>query len=114
VKAASTYDRFPTVRVSDSEDGCYIGWKSIAEALQPLAPVTAVEIYPGCDVGAIETALTSALKPEIVIRSEEALLPPETIESTIYSTLGKDRVFGLMRPWTLDEFFSPEKLAMLR
>jgi mannose-6-phosphate isomerase class I len=114
VKAASTYDRFPTVRFSDSEDGCYIGWKRISEALQPLTPVTVVEIYPGCDVGAIETALVSALKPEIVIRSEEALLPPETIESTIYSTLGKDRVFALMRPWTLDEFFNPEKLAMLR
>jgi mannose-6-phosphate isomerase class I len=114
VKAPSTYDRFPTVRVSDPDAVCCVGWEKIAEALLPLPPVTVVETYPGCDVDCIETALASALKPELIVRSEEALLPPEIIESTIYATLGTDRVFAFMRPWDLEAFFCPDKLALLR
>jgi len=66
VKSTSTYDRFPTVAVSDSNAGCYVGWEKIAEALQPLPPITVVEIYPGCDVDRIETSLASTLKPEVL------------------------------------------------
>jgi mannose-6-phosphate isomerase class I len=113
VKGPSTYDRFPTVAVSDSNAGCYVGWEKIAEALQPLPPITVVEVYPGCDVDRIETTLASALKPELVIRSEDALLSSEIIESTIYSTLGTDRVFAFMRPWDLESFFCPNELALL-
>jgi mannose-6-phosphate isomerase class I len=114
VKAPSSYDRFPTVRVSDSDATCYIGWGKIADALRPLPPVTVVELYPGCDADLIETSLASLLKPELILRSAEALLRPEIIESTIYSTLGTDRVFAFMRPWDLESFFSPDKLALLR
>ena len=114
MKGSSTYDRFPTVAVSDWNASCYVGWEKIAEALQPLPPITVVEIYPGCDVERIETSLASTLKPELIIRSEEALLPPEIIESTIYATLGTDRVFAFMRPWDLEAFFCPDKLALLR
>jgi mannose-6-phosphate isomerase class I len=114
VKEPSAYDRFPTVRISDSDAGCYVGWGKIADALQPLRPVTVVEAYPGCDIDHIETRLAPALKPELIIRSMEALLPAEIIESRIYSTLGTDRVFALMRPWDLEAFFCPDKLASLR
>lgn len=111
---ASTYDRFPAVRISDSDDPCYVGWSRIAAALEPLPPVTVVEIYPGCDARAIERALVSSLQPGLVIRAEEAYLSPEQIESRIYSTLGTDRVFAFMRPWQLKDFFCPEKLASLQ
>lgn len=114
MKSRSTYDRFPTVRISDSDEACYVGWQRIAEALQPLPPVTVVEVYPGCDTASIERALASILKPELIIRAEDAFLTAEQIESTIYATLGTDRVFSFMRPWKLDDFFCPEKLAALR
>ncbi len=114
MKSRSTYDRFPAVRISDADEGCYVGWQKIAEALQPLPPVTVIEVYPGCDRTLIERELASVLKPELVIHAEDAFLPPEHIENTIYSTLGADRVFAFMRPWKLDDFFCPEKLASLR
>jgi mannose-6-phosphate isomerase class I len=114
VKAPSTYDRFPTVSVSDSDAACRVGWEKIAEALQPLPSVTVVEVYPGCDTDHIETSLTSILKPELIIRSQEALLPADAIENKIYATLGTDRVFAFMRTWNLEAFFCPEKLALLR
>jgi len=114
VKSRSTYDRFPAVRISDGSEACYVGWQKIAEALQPLPPVTVIEAYPGCDTASIKRELASVLKPELIIRAEDAFLPPEQIESTIYSTLGTDRVFAFMQPWKLDDFFCPEKLASLR
>ncbi|MGH9697015.1 MAG: hypothetical protein ACRD5Z_22915, partial [Bryobacteraceae bacterium] len=111
MKDPSTYDRFPTVPISDSNAACYVGWQKIAEALRPLPPITVVEVYPGCDADHIETSLASALKPELIIRSEEALLPAEIIENTIYATLGTDRVFAFLRPWNLEAFFCPDKLV---
>jgi mannose-6-phosphate isomerase class I len=114
LKSRSTYDRFPTVSVSDSNAGCFVGWEEICGALQPLPPVTVVEVYPGCDTDHIEASLAAILKPELIIRSEEALLTAEVIENKVYSTLGTDRVFAFMHPWTLEDFFCPDKLASLR
>ena len=114
VKTHSTYDRFPAVHISDSDAGCYVGWAEICQALQPLVEVTVVEVYPGCDTNGIEASLTSVLKPDLIIRSEEALLPADVIEKKIYSTLGTDRVFAFMHSWTLGDFFCPDKLTSLR
>jgi mannose-6-phosphate isomerase class I len=114
VKTHSTYDRFPAVHISDSDADCYVGWAEICQALQPLAAVTVVEVYPGCDTNGIEASLTSVLKPDLIIRSEEALLSADVIEEKIYSTLGADRVFAFMQPWTLGDFFCPDKLTSLR
>src|ERR1700722_15788188 len=114
VKTHSTFDRFPAVHISDSDARCYVGWAEICQALQPLAAVTVVEVYPGCDTNGIEASLTSVLKPDLIIRSEEALLSADVIEEKIYSTLGADRVFAFMQPWTLGDFFCPDKLTLLR
>jgi mannose-6-phosphate isomerase class I len=110
----STYDRFPTVHISDSDADCHVGWEEICAALLPLSRVTVVEAYPGVDVDSIERTIVPLLKPELVIRSEEALLPAAILEDKFRSALGNDRVFACMQPWTLDSFFSTEKIASLR
>ena len=67
-----------------------MGWAEICQALQPLAAVTVVEVYPGCDTNGIEASLTSVLKPDLIIRSEEAFLSADMIEKKISSELFKD------------------------
>jgi mannose-6-phosphate isomerase class I len=114
VNHCSNYDRFPVVPISISPEGCYAGWQQISDALLPLPPITVVEVYPGCDTDSIARSLSSLLQPELVLRSEEALLPAEQIESDIYSTLGDDRVFAVMQAWDLASFFCSKKIASLR
>ena len=48
----SNYDKYPLVRVSDSQDGCETGWDAIGRRLKasvrPGRFVICVECYPGC------------------------------------------------------------------
>ncbi len=108
------YDLCPAVRVSNSAEDCRLGWDEICTALRPLPHCTVIEIYPGGDVDLIEASLLARLKPDLVIRSLDALLPPEEIENNIYQPLGTDRVFAFMQERRLESFFSAEKIDLLR
>ncbi len=112
----ANYDRFPFVRVTDKDTDCFAGWKNIGDALQPApAPyLTVVEMYPGCDVSAIESRLIPALKPDLILRSQDALLTPAELDEKFRQTLGDDPVFARMRPWELQDFFCPVKLGHLQ
>lgn len=112
--SSTSYDRFPFVAVSGDDADCRVGWEEIGNLLQPLRARTVVELYPGCDAEAIEAGLVAALRPDVVLRSEDALLSPAEIERKFATTLGDDRVFACMRPWALQEFFDPKKLADAR
>ncbi len=57
----SNYDKYPVVRVSDSRDGCEMGWDAIGRRLKasmrPGRFVICVECYPGCFEKEIEKQL---------------------------------------------------------
>ncbi len=108
--ATPPYDRSPIVPVTPNTADCALGWDEIGQALSHAGNLIAVELYPGCDAAAIEQALVTALQPQHVIRTADALLSPEAIEAKFAETLGTDRVFAFMHPWTIADFFSPAAL----
>jgi mannose-6-phosphate isomerase class I len=110
----SSYDRFPYVRVTDSDADCLATWRCISDVLRHSPGVTVLELYPGCNVEEIEAHLIPALKPDLILRSEEALLTPAELDGKFKSTLGDDPVFAYMYPWELRDFFCPDKLARLQ
>ncbi|MHB1745649.1 MAG: class I mannose-6-phosphate isomerase, partial [Acidobacteriaceae bacterium] len=110
----SNYDRFPFVRVTDTDTDCIAGWQSVGDTLRFLPDLTVLELYPGCDADEIGSRLIPALKPDLVLRSEEALLTPAELEKKFGPALSDDPVFAYMHPWELRDFFCPAKLEHLQ
>ena len=114
----SNYDKYPSVRVSDSRDGCETGWNAIGRRLKsrvrPGRFVICVECYPGCFEKEIEGQLVNALQPEIVLRTAECYLPESAIQSLCARDLGDDPVFAFMGKYELSEFLDERKLAEQR
>ena len=114
----SNYDKYPLVRVSDSRDGCEMGWDAIGRRLKasvrPERFVICVECYPGCFEKDIERQLVSALKFQVVLRAEECYLPESAIQSLCARDLGDDPVFAFMGKYELSEFLDERELAKQR
>jgi len=114
----SNYDKYPVVRVSDSRDGCEMGWDAIGRRLKasvrPGRFVICVECYPGCFENEIEKQLVSALKPQLVLRAEECYLPESAIQSLCAHDLGDDPVFAFMGKYELPEFLDERELVKQR
>src|SRR5262249_45880905 len=96
----STYDKYPTIKVSSSREHCDVGWGAIAKRLRALVKpgrfVLCVECYPGCFEDEIERELIAALQPSAVIRARECYLPEKEILLQCEGDLGDDPVFGFM------------------
>ncbi len=111
---SSSYDRFPHVRVTANNDDCLAGWESIGETLRLSSGVTVLELYPGCSAEEIELHLVPALEPDLILRSQDALLTAAELEEKFGHTLGNDPVFAVMHPWELKDFFCSSRLAHLQ
>jgi mannose-6-phosphate isomerase class I len=114
----SNYDKYPVVRVSNSKEGCDVGWPSIAERLKSRVRqgrfIVCVECYPGCFEEEIERELVEALRPSLVIRSGECYLPEDAIRSLCDHDLGDDPVFGFMNHFVVSDFFSESEVRKAR
>jgi mannose-6-phosphate isomerase class I len=119
---AGNYDKFPLIAVPDSANVCSVGWESIAgRLLKEVAgrdvrrTVLVVECYPGVDEREISGQLQSRLTPDLILRSSEALLPPDQIDALVAPFLGgDDPLFGFLSGLKLPEFFDEEKVRHLR
>jgi len=115
------YEKFPVVPVSPTADACAVGWDAIGArlraAVERLATPrvnVAVECYPGVLHDEILPALERQLRPSLVIRMEEAMLPSEQIDAIVRDDVTDDPVFGYLTRRRLEEFFDPGKLATMR
>ena len=108
----SSYDKRPSVQISQAEGDCALGWPEILAALQthPDARRIAIECYPGVLLEPLRRHLVPWLSPSLVLECADAMLSPEAIEAKFASLLGNDPVFGHMSPHTLDAFFDPAKI----
>jgi hypothetical protein len=115
----STYEKSPVVRISNEETAFYEGWPKILEALAPHIAeiskgVVVVEVYPGVDADLLTGKLRKAFQFDVVLRSEDAFLPPEALRKIFNNTLSDDPVFDFMHPWRIDAYFDPAKLREMR
>ena len=115
----TNYDKFPVVQVTQRDEDCAADWPSIADAVQSARTgrerfVVVIECYPGVDVAEIERELVSRLHPHVVVRAADALKAANELEAQFADTLGDDPVFAKMRPWTIADFLSAERVETLR
>ena len=115
----SNYDKSPVVQVTQRDGDCAAGWHAIADAVKAVVSgrersVLVIECYPGVDLAEIERELVSRLQPDIVVRAADALKDAAELEAKFADTLGDDPVFAKMRPWTIADFLSAERIEKLR
>ena len=117
------YDKFPEVRIPQSAQSACQSWAAIAARLRESLPVDgrtggtvlAIECYTGVFEDEIRRGLLEAFGSAIWIDTHEAMLPTGNIERLVAPDLGgEDPVFGHLTRLTLEDFFSSEKLELLR
>jgi mannose-6-phosphate isomerase class I len=104
----SNYDKYPVVKVSSSRSNCDVGWAAIGQRLKseirPGRFTVCVEYYPGCFESKIEQELVAALKPTLVIRTNECFRSESEIRAQCEHDLGDDPVFGFMNHHVIQDF----------
>jgi|HubBroStandDraft_6_1064221.scaffolds.fasta_scaffold34321_3 hypothetical protein len=112
----SNYDKHPVVPVADAQ--CDIGWNDVASRLKkevrPGRFVIAVECYPGCNLGEMESNLSSVLRPQAVLCTDDCYLSERAITALTARDLGDDPVFAFMNNYELSEFLDEGKLREKR
>ena len=118
---SARYDKLPFIDVPGPATACVQGWDRIAERLAAALTafgnkaVLAVECYTGVDEIEIVSELERRLSPKLVIRSTDAMLPPQRIDQLVAPFLGgDDPVFGFLSGLQLPAFFDPANLDRLR
>lgn len=115
----TNYDKLPVVEVTSRDTDCVVGWPQVMDTLRPLVenqpqPILVIECYPGVDLEELKHELVSRLAPGDCLLASEAYKSPQKLEALFRSCLGTDPVFAKMLPWTVADFFDPERLAQLR
>lgn len=110
------YDKLPHVPVDPDTQLCIMGWRDIGQRLRcevhPGA-VVVVECYPGVSLREVEQGIAAQLRPDNVIRTEDALRAPGEIERIVRPFLTDDPIFGLMNNLRLEHLFNSERLQEL-
>ncbi|HUV96856.1 MAG TPA: class I mannose-6-phosphate isomerase, partial [Acidobacteriaceae bacterium] len=115
----TNYDKCPVVQVTQRDEDCAADWQAIAGAVKSAVSgrerrVFVIECYPGVDIAEIERELVARLHPDTLVRAADALKDASELEAQFADTLGNDPVFAKMRPWTIADFLSVERVEKLR
>ncbi len=116
MRGATTYDKQPTIRISEDGSACVSGWPAIAARVaEQLSSgerrVVAVESYPGTLMEELAAGLDGIGK---ILLAESALKSADELEQMLAPSLGTDPVFGRMADWELGSFFDGTKTRELR
>jgi mannose-6-phosphate isomerase class I len=115
----TNYGKFPLVQVTQKDEDCITGWQAIAAKVQSAIggreqSVVVIECYPGVDTAAVERELAQRLRPVAMLKAADALKDASELETQFAETLGDDPVFAKMRPWTIADFLSAERIEKSR
>lgn len=115
----STYDRFPRIDVPGHAAlvgaGRALGRIGDTARARSAAPLVAIDCYPGVDLAALKRDLRAHLADFAIVDVEEAAaLDEAALTAMMQRWLTDDRVFGVLAPFRLEEFFDPARLDAVR
>ncbi|MEN3760712.1 class I mannose-6-phosphate isomerase [Aeromonas veronii] len=117
----SNYDKYPEVTVVGYEQAACAGWDAIAHQLlakvnrqERAKVVLVIDCYHGVDQGELRTQLLARLGPHTLIDVEQARLPEPKVLAMLDRFITDDRVFGVLAPHKMVEFFDTVALARLQ
>jgi mannose-6-phosphate isomerase class I len=108
----SSYDLEPVVQLP-GDHPVWTGRGALDELLRTAThPVTVVDCYPGVDVAGLVTSFTRS-GVRVVDVEQHAGLDADDLAVLLHDDLTEDRVFGVLNPRPVTDFFDPVKLASL-
>lgn len=117
----SNYDKSPEVVVAGHEGAACAAWHEIARRLQAAADgqggarvVLVIDCYHGVDQDELRSQLLTRFGPHTLIEVEQARLPESKVLAMLERFITDDRVFGVLAPHKMEEFFDPAALARLQ
>ncbi|WEM44858.1 class I mannose-6-phosphate isomerase (plasmid) [Photobacterium sp. DA100] len=117
----ANYDKFPHIDVAGFVGQSWQGWDNLFDAvgskIHALAQdktVLVVDCYPGVNLNDLEQALNAAFPQALLVCSEQAKYPEEKIFAMIERHVTDDRVFGVIAPHKLVEFFDDKQIYALK
>ncbi len=117
--AKGVYELYPQIVIDHFEGQAWVGYDGLRIYLNNLRGskkrfVVVAELYPGCYVDKIRSAMES-LGFSTFFNAEEAVKESEVLAEQLSDQLTEDRVFGRMNPQqTLEEFFDNSRLESMR
>jgi mannose-6-phosphate isomerase class I len=117
------YDKFPSVDFPAAAGSVWRGWSAIVARLREaltrradgIRPVAAIECYVGVFDEEITAALREGFQNAVWIDTREAFLGVAEVERLVAPYLGgDDPLFGYLTRLELEQFLSPDIVAMLR
>lgn len=117
----SNYDKYPEVAVAGYEDAACAGWDAIVRRVQAALAeqagrkvVLVIDCYHGVDQRELRDSLLAQLGTLTLIDAEQARWPEPRVLEMLDRFITDDRVFGVMAPHKMAEFFDPAALASLQ
>ncbi|MCG9789234.1 mannose-6-phosphate isomerase [Vibrio mediterranei] len=115
----SNYDKFPNVEVKGFDHAAVRGWDSIVDTIEQRIQgqdkhILVIDTYHGVNHNELLDQLVAPLSPALVVSMDDAKYSEEHIFAMLERNITDDRVFGVIAPHKLDEFFDSEKLQGLK
>jgi hypothetical protein len=117
----SNFDKYPSVKVSEDSNECFVGWENICEALNRHHKslgrkklVVVVDCYQGVFEPEVETAFRDGLRYDTFVKSADAFKCGQEIVEMVYPNVTDDRVFGTMTSLEIADFFDAGRLEAMR
>jgi mannose-6-phosphate isomerase class I len=117
----SNFDKYPSVKVSEDSNECFVGWENICEALNRHHKslgrkklVVVVDCYQGVFEPEVENALRDGLRYDTFVKSADAFKCEQEIVEMVYPNVTDDRVFGTMTSLEIADFFDAGRLNAMR
>ncbi len=85
--------------------------RAVAAAGKGGRVVLALECYPGVDLDDLLGNVIGPLEPELVLLADDFAQDVKTVQARIADCITKDRVFGVMSHYRLEQFFEPGRLS---
>ena len=116
-RPSSNYDKLPKIAVSGQQ--AWRGWPATLSELRRRAaphsepPLIVLDSYPGTDLNELREAAAQQWPDYELVNAEEAALDSGSLNALLERFLTPDRVFGVMSPHALSEFYDVQKLKSL-
>ncbi|PKF49026.1 class I mannose-6-phosphate isomerase [Enterovibrio nigricans] len=114
---SSNYDKSPRVTVIGYDNHAWQGWSAILDTVKTRLDgnkhIVVIDTYHGVDHDLLKRDFIDKLAPAAMFFTQDAKFPEPHIFSMLERHITDDRVFGIIAPHKIQEFFDTNAIARL-
>ncbi|QGH36207.1 mannose-6-phosphate isomerase [Gracilibacillus salitolerans] len=121
VERKANYEKHPSVKIKGYDEQVWEGYENIANEIDKAIAninkekrIITIECYPGVREQEVLQEFTNHLNFDLIINADNASYDAEKVTKIIERQLTDDRVFGVMTPYSLADFFDSNKIRLIQ